>query len=53
MVVIPDAQGSRVLEGSSVVTGMGEGTMHPAECFDHGAHEEDGPVTREIPSFPR
>jgi len=49
---IPEAQGNRTLEGSSVVIGNGRGHGTSGGVFDHGAQEEDGPVTREILTAP-
>jgi hypothetical protein len=52
MPFISDAQGDGPPEGSSTVTASGIGHSASGGVFDYGAHEEDGPVTREILSVP-
>ena len=52
--VIPDAQGSVLPEGDDDLSGsMGEEGIVSGGVFDHGTHEEDGPVTREVLVSPR
>ena len=52
--VIPDAQGSVSPEGDDDISvSMGEEGTVSGGVFDHGTHEEDGPVTREVLASPR
>jgi hypothetical protein len=50
---IPNAEGNRPPEGSSVISNTGREDDAFGGVFDHGAYEEDGPVTREILPSPR
>jgi hypothetical protein len=52
--LIPDAQGSELPEGDDGLSvSMGEEGIVSGGVFDHGTHEEDGPVTREVLASPR